>query len=469
MPLDLRRLLSETTGSNYALHAEHVNPQFAKALKLIGFDVCYERGLGAHLWDGDGNRYLDMLAGFGVFNVGRNHPAIRRALADFLVAEHPSLVQMDAPQLSGVLARELKSRVGYGLDRVFFTNSGTEGVETAIKYARAATGRDALLHADHAFHGLSTGALAQNGSDVFKTGFGSLLPECRMVAFGDLAALERALSADDVAAFIVEPIQGKGVHVPETGYLTEAARLCRRHGALFIVDEVQTGLGRTGRFLAIDHEPGLEPDIVILSKALSGGFVPIGAVLCKRWIHDRVFSSLSRAAVHSSTFGQGAFAMVAGLAALEALDDDGLIESAEDKGDRLVAGLRAMIGRFEFLKEVRGRGLMIGVEFGPPRSFALKGVWKTVHAMEKSLFIQAVTVPMLRDHRVLTQIAGPDIDVIKLIPPLGIDDEDVSWFLSAFESTLENMHRVPGPVWDVLFQIGRNAFGTGARGAARPG
>ena len=466
MPIDVRGILGESAGQNYRLHAEHINPQFARAMKTIGFDNCYERGVGAHLWDRDGNRYLDMLAGYGVFNVGRNHPDIRRALGEFLSLEHPSLVQMEAPQLSGVLARELKSRVGRDLDRVFFTNSGAEGVETAIKYARAATGRTALIHADHAFHGLTTGALAENGTEVFKEGFGPLLPDSRVVPFNDLEALERELAPRDVAAYIVEPIQGKGVYVAHDGYLAEAARLCRRHGALLIVDEVQTGLGRTGRFLAIDHDPEIEPDIVILSKSLSGGFVPVGAVLCKTWVYDRVFTSMSRSAVHSSTFGQGAFAMVAGLAALQAIDDDRLAENAADKGDRLIQGLQSLVPRFEFLKEIRGRGLMIGIEFGPPRSLALKGVWKAVHGMEKSLFVQAATVPMLEDHRILTQIAGPDMDVIKLIPPLVIDNDDVSWFLAAFERTMEQMHRVPGPVWDVLFRIGRNTLGVKSKAAA---
>lgn len=463
MPIDVKRILSDSAGQNYSLHAEHINPQFAKAMKIIGFDNCYERGLGAHLWDADGNRYLDMLAGYGVFNVGRNHPEIRRALRELLELEHPSLVQMEAPRLSGVLARELKARVGRDLDRVFFTNSGAEGVETAIKYARAATGRAALLHADHAFHGLTTGALAENGSDVFKAGFGPLLPESRVVPFNDLESLNEELSKGDVAAFIVEPIQGKGVFMPDDGYLAEAAMLCHRHGALLIVDEVQTGLGRTGGFLAIDHEPDVEPDIVILSKSLSGGFVPVGAVLCKAWIYDRVFSTLSRAAVHSSTFGQGALAMVAGLAALQAIDDGRLAENAADKGAKLMSGLRDMVPRFEFMKEIRGRGLMIGIEFGPPRSLALKGIWKAIHGMEKSLFVQAATVPLLQDHHVLTQIAGPDLDVIKLIPPLVVDDDDVSWFLTAFERTMEQMHRVPGPVWDVLFRIGRNALGVKAK------
>lgn len=458
MPIDIERLLADSAAQNYELHAAHINPQFAKTLKIIGFDICYQKARGAHLWDTDGNRYLDMLAGYGVFNVGRNNSDVRKALEDFLALDQPSLVQMDAPQLSGILARELKTRVGRGLDRVFFTNSGAEGVECAIKYARAATSRVAILHADHGFHGLTTGALAQNGAEAFTAGFGPLLPDSRVVPFNDAAALESALSAGDVAAFIVEPIQGKGVHMPDPGYLADVQRLCRQYGALFIIDEVQTGIGRTGKFLAIDWEPEIDPDIVILSKSLSGGYVPVGAVLCKTWIYDKVFSSLNRSVVHSSTFGQGALAMVAGLASLAALDDHLLAGNAQAQGEKLMRGLEALVPRYEFLKEIRGRGLMIGIEFGRPKSLALKGVWTAIHKMEKSLFTQAAIIPLLQDHKILTQVAGPEMDVIKLIPPLVIDDADVDWFLTAFEDTMDKMHRVPGPVWDVLYRIGKNTL-----------
>jgi ornithine--oxo-acid transaminase len=197
---------------------------------------------------------------------------LREALKSVLDADFPNLVHMDVSTLAGILAERLLSYVPY-LDRVFFLNSGSEAVEAAIKFARAATGRPGIIYCEHAFHGLSCGALSLNGCDIFRNGFEPLLPNCVRVPFNDLVGLERALHSKSIAAFIVEPIQGKGVNMPIGYYLGAAADLCRKHGTLFVADEVQTGLGRTGRFLAVEHW-NVEPDIVLLAKTLSGGHVP---------------------------------------------------------------------------------------------------------------------------------------------------------------------------------------------------
>lgn len=467
MALDIKRLLTEAKGSNYRLHQEHINPQFAKVLRTIGFDRCYVRAEGPYLWDQHGTRYLDMIAGYGVYNLGRNHPEVRQVLNDFMAMDYPSLVQMEAPLTSGLLARELKKRMPNELDIVYFTNSGTEGVETAIKFARCATGRPAIVHCKKAFHGLSTGSLSLNGDESFREGFAPFLPECRVVPFNDLAALEEALAAGDVAAFVVEPVQGKGVNIPSPGYLREAAALCRRHGALFVADEVQCGMGRTGRFLAVEHDGDVDPDIVVLSKALSGGYVPVGAVLTRRWIYDRVFSSLDRAVVHSSTFGQGSLAMVAGLATLHVMDEHHLVARAEQLGNRLGEGLRAMQPRFELIKEVRWRGCMVGIEFGAPRSLGLKAGWSLVHKMDRNLFPQAVTMPLLDDQHIITQVAGHNIDVVKLLPTLVMSEADVEWFLSGFEQVMKGLERFPGPAWEVLSKLGKIALSSRDRAPAR--
>ena len=464
--LDIGALLKRHEGRNYELHAEHVNPSNCRTLKAIGFDRCYVRASGPYLWDVDGTRYLDFLSGYGVFSLGRNHPEVRRVLTDLLNQDYPSLVKMEAPLLSGLLAEELKKRMPNELDRVFFANSGAEGIETAIKYARCATRRPAIVHCQKAFHGLTYGALSLNGDESFREGFAPFLTACRAIRFDDLDALERELRQGDVAGFVVEPVQGKGVNIPSPGYLREAAALCRRHGTLFIADEVQTGMGRTGRFLAIEHDGNVDPDIVILSKALSAGCVPVAAVLCRKWIHEKVFSSMKRSVVHSSTFSQGSLAMAAGLAALDVIDREDLVARAHDLGNRIGEGLQAMAPRFEFLKEVRWRGLMVGIEFGPPRSLALKGAWTLMHKLDQSLFPQAAIIPLLEKHHVLTQVAGHHIDVIKLLPPLVIVESDVKWFLDAFEAVLGQMHRFPGPAWDVIADIGRKAVTTRARPAA---
>jgi len=461
--LDIVALLKEHEGRNYELHAEHVNPANVRTLRTIGFDRCYVRAEGPYLWDVTDAKYLDLLSGYGVFSLGRNHPDVRRVLADFLNADYPSLVKMEAPLLSGLLAAELKKRMPNDLDMVFFTNSGAEGVETAIKYAKCATRRPAIVHCQKAFHGLSYGALSLNGDESFRDGFEPFLPDCRIIPFNDLEALEKELRKGDVAAFVVEPVQGKGVNLPAPGYLKAAAQLCRKHGALFVDDEVQAGMGRTGRFLAIEHDGDVDPDIVVLSKALSGGFVPVGAVLCKKWIHEKVFSSMQRSVVHSSTFSQGSFAMAAGLAALDVIDRYDLIHRAEQIGNQIGEGVKAMIPRYEFLKEVRWRGCMVGIEFGPPKSFGLKTAWTIMHTMDKSLFPQAAIMPLLDKHHIITQVAGHAIDVIKLLPPLVIRDDDVRWFLTAFEDVLAQMHKFPGPAWDVIADIGKAAVTTRAR------
>jgi len=462
--LDIAGLLKQHAGRNYELQSEHVNPANVRALKTIGFDRCYVRAEGPYLWDVKGDKYLDLLGGYGVFGLGRNHPDVRRVLIDFLNADYPSLVKLEAPLLAGLLAAELKKRMPNQLDMVFFTNSGAEGVETALKYARCATGKPTVIHCKKSFHGLTYGALSINGDDNFREGFGPFLPHCRAIPFNDLAALEAELLKGDVAAFVVEPVQGKGVNLAAPGYLLESQRLCRKHGALFVADEVQSGMGRTGKFLAIEHDgPDVDPDIVVLAKTLSGGFVPVGAVLCKKWIHEKVFSSMQRSVVHSSTFSQGSMAMAAGLAALDVLDRHQLMANATRMGDFIGNGLRAMQPRFEFLKEIRWRGLMIGIEFGPPKSLGLKMAWTTCHTLDKSLFPQAAIIPLMDKHRIITQVAGHAIDVIKLLPPLVINEADARWFLTAFEDVMVQMHKFPGPAWDVLAKIGKMALTQRAR------
>jgi len=453
--LDIRKLVKQHEGRNYELQTDHVNPANARTLKTIGFDRCYVRAEGPYLWDVKGIKYLDMLSGYGVFGLGRNHPDVRQVLTEFLELDYPSLIKMEAPLLSGLLAQELKKRMPNQLDMVFFTNSGAEGVETALKYAKCATGKPAILHCQKSFHGLSYGALSVNGDESFREGFAPFMPDCRLIPFNDLETLERELQRGDVAGFIVEPVQGKGVNIPSPGYLREAAKLCRKHGALFIDDEVQSGMGRTGKFLAVEHDGDVDPDIVVLAKTLSGGFVPVGAVLCKKWIHEKVFSSMNRSVVHSSTFSQGSFAMAAGLAALDVLDRYKLVQNAERMGNLIGESLRAMIPKYEFLKDVRWRGLMMGIEFGPPKSLGLKTAWALMHKMDKSLFPQAAIIPLMNEHHIITQVAGHHIDVVKMLPPLVIKDEDAQWFLSAFEKVLAQMHKFPGPAWDVVSDIGK--------------
>ncbi len=277
--MDIGELFTQRERERYALQDRYLNDQMVRVLQAIGYDIGFSHGRGQYLYTRDGTRYLDLLSGYGVFAIGRNHPKLRDALKSVLDADLPNLVQMDVSTLAGVLAERLLRHIPY-LDKALFVNSGSEAVEAAIKLSRAATGRVGIVYCEHAFHGLSYGALSLNGDDVFRQGFEPLLPNCVRIPFNDLFALEKALHSRTIAAFIVEPIQGKGVNMPANDYLMEAGKLCRKYGTLLVADEVQTGMGRTGRFLAVEHW-NVEPDMILLAKALSGGHVPVGAVLTR--------------------------------------------------------------------------------------------------------------------------------------------------------------------------------------------
>jgi len=445
MGFDLPGLVEGRRGQGFELHARYLNPQLPRMLHTIGFDKVYERAEGAYLWDRAGNRYVDFLAGFGVFAAGRNHPVIRQALHDVLDAELADLVQFDTPLLPGLLAEQLLAKAD-GMERVYFCNSGTEAVEASLKFARYATGRSRIIYCDHAFHGLTTGSLSVNGSAEFRRGFDPLLPD-PSIALGDLDALERELRQGDVAALIVEPIQGKGVHVAPPGFLAAARQLLHDHGALLICDEVQTGVGRTGKFFAYQHDE-VDPDIVTVAKALSGGFVPVGACMAKNWIFEKVYSSMDRVLVHDSTFGSNALAMAAGLASLAVIEDEQLVTNAEQTGKLLRDVLQDMVEEYELLLEVRGQGLIVGLEFGKPRSLKLRTGWNMLQKARRGLFAQMVVVALFQKHRVLTQVSGDFMDVIKLIPPLNISEQEVYLFRDAFTDVMQEAHKGSGLMWD---------------------
>ncbi len=455
MPFDISSLIQQRSGENLRLHAAYINPQFAKVLKTIGFDKIFTSAEGPYLYDQEGNDYLDFLSGYGVFSIGRNHPVIKKTLKDFVDLDTASLIQMEAPLLSGLLAEKLVKRVGIeGMDKVFFTNSGTEANECAIKYARAATGRPRILFLEHAFHGLSTGSLSLNGNAEFRDGFGELLPGCHSVKLNDLQELEAQLKKKDVAAFFFEPIQGKGVYVPHDDYLPQAQELCRKEGTLFVADEIQTGLGRTGKWFGYEHW-NLKPDIITLAKALSGGFVPVGATLCQRWIYEKVFSRMDRCVVHSSTFGQNNLAMVMGLATLAIIEEENLVEKAGKLGEELISGLRKLMSSHEWIKEVRGKGLMIGIEFGKPQSFMDKMKWNLIHKMDKGLFGELIVMPLMSQHRLITQVSGHHQDVVKLLPPFVIDQTHTAKFISALDAVLQECGQISGPLWKMGINLAK--------------
>jgi ornithine--oxo-acid transaminase len=458
MTVDVKSWFENRVPEKFDLSSQCVNPTFVKVLKLIGLDKPYVRAEGCYLYDAAGNRYLDCLGGYCVFNVGHNHPVVREALTQALAQNWPNMLQMDASPLSGLLARELIKRAPKGLDVVYFGNSGAEAVEAAMKFARCFSGRRRLLAAHNAYHGLTYGALSLSGRpEIWQEGFKPVVPDCAIVPFNDLSALENELKKGDVAAFIVEPIQGEaGVVIPSDDYLPKAQQLCRQHGALFVLDEIQTGLGRTGKFLAAEHW-GIEPDILCLAKALSGGFVPVSATLTRREILLKVFNTLERCVIHCTTFGENNLAMVAGLATLRALDEDRLVENSARMGALLLERLRDLQKRHEFVAEVRGKGLFAAVRFGEPRSLKLKTQWTLAHKMAPALFVEAIVMSLMKHHRILIQTAGHDLDVLKITPPLVAGEKEVDYFVTALDRVLESCQSVTGAVWETATDLMKRA------------
>src|SRR6266849_2407508 len=369
-PPVIREELAARAGEEYELYARTINPQFMRVLRTIGFDRIWARAEGQYLFDAEGNRYLDLLGGFGMFNVGRNNPRVRAALIETLELDTPGSVQLGVSLLPGLLAEELLKRTPARLERVLFTSSGTEAVEAALKLGRAATRRSRVISTGQGFHGLTLGSLSANGDPHFVERFGPLLPGFAQVPYGDLDTLEHELRSEDVALFLVEPVQGKGVNLPPDGYLPGAQDLCRRYGTLFAVDEVQTGFGRTGKLFAFEHW-GLEPDLVTVAKSLSGGYVPVGALLMAQDVYDGVFDSLEHSVSHGSTFAPNDLAMAAGLATLRELDDAELVERSDRLGRRLLELTRPLVDAHNSVKAVRGLGLMWAIEFGEPESGSL--------------------------------------------------------------------------------------------------
>ena len=454
MTFSIANLLTEHATDKFELYEQYLNNQMVRVLKTIGYDRHYKRAVGQYLYDQDGTEYLDLLSGFGVFAIGRNHPTVIEALKETLTLEMPNLVQLDVSILSGLLGREILKTTPDNLDKIFFCNSGTEAVEAAIKFARYTTKRDKIVYCEHGYHGLTMGSLSLNGENIFREGFGSLLPNCSAVPFNDIQALEKALSNKDVAAFIVEPVQGKGVNVPDDNYLPEVERLCKKYGTLFVADEVQTGLGRTGKFWACEHW-GVQPDMICMAKALSGGFVPVGAVAMTHKIMDTVYNRMDRAVVHGSTFAKNNMAMAAGLATLHVMEQEKLVENSLTVGTDIINSLNALSGKYEFLKEARGKGMMIAIEFHAPKSLALRAGWTMIEAANKGLFCQMITIPLFKEQHILTQVAGHGMNVVKLLPPLNLTQKDRDHIVTAFDKTIADTHKISGAIWD----LGKNLAG----------
>ncbi len=449
MPFDIKNLYRARLGENYVLHHRYLNRTLVQVQRTIGMDIIYERAQGCRLYDREGLDYLDFLSGFGVFNIGRNHPVVKQALHQAIDLDAPNMVQMDCALLAGVLAEKLCQRLAAQgaphLDSVFLCNSGTESVEAALKFARASTGRPRYLHLAGSWHGLTYGSLSVMGCPSFREGFEPLLQGCSAVKMGDLTALERELCRRDVAALIIEPVQGKGVHFPTDDFYSQAQALCRKYGTLLICDEVQTGLGRTGTWFAFEHWH-LEPDIITLAKTLSGGFVPCAAMITRRSIYQGLFSRLDRCVVHSTSFGRNNLAAAAALATLHVLEEEKLPSRAAILGQMLEESLHELQKHQPLIKAVRVKGLMCAIDFAPGPNVWSRIGWDAIHALDRALFTQLVVTRMMRKHRILTQVAGHGMDTLKILPPLVCDETDIAKFVHALDESLQSLAAFPAHI-----------------------
>lgn len=449
---------------------EHINPVLREFYQFNHIERVFTHGSGCWLTDLDGGRYLDFVAGYGCLNTGHNHPRVNQALQDYLQQQHPTFVQyVSVPLQTSLLAQRLSELAPGNLERVFFSNSGTEAIEAALKLAMAAMQRPRVLYCDNGYHGKTLGALSVTGRDKHRDPFKPLLSRCDSIPFGDLDALEAALGQGDVGAFILEPIQGEGgVILPPPGYLKQVRALCDAHDCLMILDEIQTGLGRTGKLFACEWEQ-VVPDIMVLSKSLSGGAVPIGATLSSAQLWDRAYGSIDTFALHTSTFGGGNFASASALATLDVIADQDLAGNAARVGGQLKEALREAVSGYPFIREVRGVGLMIAIEFqysfaGGVEAFvrefasripgnaagtyrmlsgkAKRHIEEAISEVEKNfeeMFVLRFVSKLSREHGVLTFVTANNNRVMRIQPPLVLNDAEARHFVEAFSAVCKDM------------------------------
>ena len=449
MAFDIKAAIDSRRKENFDLYSKYVNPWVVHTARRLGFDKNFVTGTGPYLFDDKGDRYLDLDAGSGVFVLGRNHPQIRDCMHAVLDADIPGLINRNPNFLAGLLGETLAERTPGQLNKAIFTNAGAETVEAALKFARKVTGRSRLIYLMGDYHGLSYGALSVTdtvgGNQWAGGGYAPMVPDCVRLPRDDLDALRTELQKEDVAGVIVEPIRGATVEALSDEYLLGAQELCRTHGSLLIVDEILVGLGRTGKLFYCDHV-GLEPDLLLLSKALSGGVVPVGALMIRDDLHAKAYAHAG-VFIHRSTFMENAFAMAAGLATIHVLEDEGLVERAAANGAQIVEGLNSLKEKYSLISKVRGYGMLVGIELQTPKKLTQKVSGKLLE--RKGLLGHMLMIQLMEKHRIMT-IPARERNMLRIHPPFLMSDEDIRYFLAAFESVLQDAHRFPDGISQFL-------------------
>jgi acetylornithine/succinyldiaminopimelate/putrescine aminotransferase/predicted amino acid dehydrogenase len=422
----------ETVGSSDQTSAETaLNPQRRFLLEHIGFDKTIVRAEGHHLIDQQGNRYLDALAQYGAVPFGHNPGFIWDALLQLRATAQPGFVQPLLNTGAETLARKLVSLLP-GMARVCFVSTGAEATEVAIKLARARTERRRILTLERGFHGKTNAALCATANPRYKAPFLVDDEQFTTLPFGDLQVLEQALQSQDVAAFIVEPVQGEGgMRVQPTGYLLAAQALCKRYGTLLVMDEVQCGLGRTGTLFGHQQHGEVRPDVVLLAKALGGGLLPLGAVVCTEDAWTEAFGML-----HSSTFANSHLTTTVGLAAIQAIeaDDGALLRQIQQRGAMLRAGLEQLAQRYPTaIAAIHGQGLMQGIELRP---WSGASSYFNAHASGAGYSVPIVAGYLLNQQRILTAPTFNTSHVLRVQPSLTISEAEIAMILRGLEAAM---------------------------------
>ncbi|KUO48919.1 MAG: putrescine aminotransferase [Desulfitibacter sp. BRH_c19] len=415
------------------IYKTNVNPALGNLLGLLNFDKKYVRAFGVQVWDEEENSYLDFLGGYGSLNIGHNHPAVIAAIDK--IKAMPNILQASINPLASVLAYNLAEITPGNLSNVFFGNSGAEAVEGALKTAKIYTGKGKIVYCEGSFHGKTAGALSVTGRVKYQKPFYPLIPQCEAVPFGDLEGLEKALINKDVACFIVEPIQGEGgIIVPPEGYLKEVRKICTKYETLLIVDEVQTGFGRTGKMFASEWDDVI-PDIMCLAKSLGGGIMPIGVFITSKAIWEKSYGETDRATLHTSTFGGNSWAVAAAIATIGVIYDENLINEAEEKGEYLLKRLLELKNKYPLIQDIRGKGLLVGIEFQQGKSVLDKMIGGKVSELSQEYTGALVAGELLNAHNIITAYTINNPNVIRLEPPLTVTYEELDYVVNSLDKT----------------------------------
>lgn len=441
----IKEMVEEHLSSSDHLSKKHIHPRMMKMMEMGGMNVAFQRAEGSYFWDEEGNRWLDLLSGGGVHFIGRHHPEVRDAINAVNNMDIPNLSVINASALGGLLAGQLLELLGPGFTKMQFANSGSESNEVALRFARFCTRRRRFLFLKGAFHGRTYGAISMCGFDEMKEGMDPRMPTCTPIQPNDLDELRYELSKGDVAAFFYEAVQGMTLTTLEIDYLREARRLCDEYGTLLVADEVQTGFGRMGTHWFAFQEAGIVPDMVCLSKTLSGGAAPIAATALGDHVYDTVFKKFKSGPIYFSTFAENNISMAAGLATVKVLKDLDAPKRAAEVSKKFRDGLFALQKKHDVIERIAGKGLMIGIYFKTSENHPLlRAQQSLLGAVDPGTFGASVNVELYRKHHIIVQIPGPGLNAIKILPAVNLTDEDIQYFLDSLDAVLTDMYKTAG-------------------------